>query len=193
MDLSGRADDPDHDQRRRDDAGLVRSLRLAHRPRREGRPRARPAGRRSRRRRSRSSRPAAWLRSESSSEASRRAAPSRSTPPTATTRSSAPAWRCRAGSRSADFSGDLGAAKGTPLFWGHGVHDDKVLFPHRTKIGVDLLTQRGVRRRRSQRRRWATARTPTRWRSWPSVSGTSSFPRSSADPTPRALRRAPSA
>ena len=42
-----------------------------------------------------------------------------------------------------DFSGDLGAAKGTPLFWGHGVHDDKVLFPHQ-KIGVDLLTQRGV-------------------------------------------------
>ena len=42
-----------------------------------------------------------------------------------------------------DFAGDLGAAKGTPLFWGHGVHDDKVLFPHQ-KIGVDLLTQRGV-------------------------------------------------
>ena len=42
-----------------------------------------------------------------------------------------------------DFSGDLGAAKGTPLFWGHGVHNDKVLFPHQ-KIGVDLLTQRGV-------------------------------------------------
>ena len=41
------------------------------------------------------------------------------------------------------LSGDLGAAKGTPLFWGHGVHDDKVLFPHQ-KIGVDLLTQRGV-------------------------------------------------
>ena len=42
-----------------------------------------------------------------------------------------------------DFSGELGAAKVPPLFWGHGVHDDKVLFPHQ-KIGVDLLTQRGV-------------------------------------------------
>jgi lysophospholipase-2 len=43
-----------------------------------------------------------------------------------------------------DFAGDLGPAASTPLFWGHGVQDDKVLFPLQ-KIGVGLLTQRGVK------------------------------------------------
>ncbi|KAH8060683.1 acyl-protein thioesterase [Aureococcus anophagefferens] len=36
-----------------------------------------------------------------------------------------------------------GASKATPCLWGHGAMDDKVLFPHQ-KIGVDLLTARGV-------------------------------------------------
>ena len=35
------------------------------------------------------------------------------------------------------------ASKATPCLWGHGAMDDKVLFPHQ-KIGVDLLTARGV-------------------------------------------------
>lgn len=37
----------------------------------------------------------------------------------------------------------VGKAKQTPLFWGHGKFDDKVLFPQQ-KFGVEKLREEGV-------------------------------------------------